>query len=104
MTSFATRRGAAPKSAAQWGKSPDTASCGRYFLGVGNMSLALLSDTDLDAVTGGGFGFGIGNHNHIDHTGPTIQVNVVGHLSGSNNVVVQSNTDSSVNSGNIVLV
>jgi hypothetical protein len=67
------------------------------------MSLALLSDTDLDAVTGGtGFGFGIGNH--IDHTGPTIQVNVVGHLSGSNNVVVQSNTDSSVNSGNIVLV
>jgi hypothetical protein len=53
MTSFATRRGAAPKSAAQWGKSPDTASCGRYFLGVGNMSLALLSDTELDAVTGG---------------------------------------------------
>ena len=60
------------------------------------MSLALLSDTELDAVTGG-------NRGHRDHALPTIQVNV-SNVHGDYNIVQQSNTSGGFLSGNNVIV
>ena len=60
------------------------------------MSLALLSDTELDAVTGG-------NRGHRDHALPTIQVNI-SNVHGDENIVQQSNTSGGFLSGNNVIV